>query len=306
MRTLSIAACSLICATILSAGPASAVTVDVTATKGVTFGGAIGGAGGKFVPWGGSVVLDEKDAFIRANGRCAFNVNYDMQNNGNSTTAQFKNYLTAKDAIVAINSALTLKAGESKQVSTQPYLMPGSFGFSLKLDAENSLSESDETNNAVYVKVTLNGTCGATPAPAPAPKADLTSQRGVAVGGHSTPWGSTITLGDKDALLMANGQCAFTLVYDVANIGAANSGAFSDAVVVGNRVLSQQSGISVDKGQSKLVFSQIYLAPGANQLRLLIDSNRNADESNEGNNEFNVTVKVESKCTATTVPPKRT
>ena len=35
---------------------------DMTSKRGITIGGAVGGAGGKLVPWGGSVVLTEADA----------------------------------------------------------------------------------------------------------------------------------------------------------------------------------------------------------------------------------------------------
>ena len=276
--------------------PVMAVHTDVTATKGVTFGGAIGGAGGKFVPWGGSIVLDESDAFIKSNGKCAFNVNYDMQNNGDITTAPFKNYLTAKDAVVAINSALVLNAGQSKQVSTQPYLPTGTFGFALKLDAENALAESNETNNIVGVKVTLNGSCGAAPVtppppPPPKPKADLASQKGIAIGGavggagsHTAPWGSTITLHAADAFLTSNGLCAFNIMYDQANIGAVASGAFANQIFDGTSLISQQSNASLDKGASKMVMTQAYLPPGTNQLRLVLDATKLVDESNEANN----------------------
>ena len=35
---------------------------DITSTRGITFGGGIGGVGGRFVPWGGSIVLTRVDA----------------------------------------------------------------------------------------------------------------------------------------------------------------------------------------------------------------------------------------------------
>ena len=292
----------------LLAAPAMAVNVDVTSTKGVTIGGAIGGAGGKFVPWGGSVVLSENDAFLRANGRCAFNVTYDMQNNGDSTTAAFKNQLLAKDAVVAINSALTLNAGQSKLVSTQPYLLPGSYGFALRLDAENALSESNENNNIVGIKVTLNGTCASVTPPPPPPKADLVSQRGLAIGGavggagsHTVAWGGTVVLHASDAFLTSGGKCAFNLTYDLANIGTAGASGFTNFVVSNNVVVSQQTNLSVDKGASRLVSTQAYLAPGSNALRLLVDASHTVEESNETNNETKLTVVVDGACSATTV-----
>lgn len=279
-----------------AAASASAVSVDVTSTNGITIGGAIGGAGGKFVPWGGSVVLDEKDAFIRANGRCAFNVMYDMQNKGDATTAGFKNTLVARDAVVAINGPLTLTAGQSRNISTQPYLVPGTYTFGLKLDSENALAESNETNNAFGVKVTLNGKCNAAetppPPPPPGPLPDLTPVNGIAVGGRSVAWGGTVELSRSNAMLVANGSCAFAVMFDVANTGTKAAGAFSSVLVVGSRVLAQLDGVTLGAGQTKRLSTQVYLTPGTNVLRLLMDMNRNVTESNEANNIGEVTVKV--------------
>lgn len=279
-----------------AAASASAVSVDVTSTNGITIGGAIGGAGGKFVPWGGSVVLDEKDAFIRANGRCAFNVMYDMQNKGDATTAGFKNTLVARDAVVAINGPLTLTAGQSRNISTQPYLVPGTYTFGLKLDSENALAESNETNNAFGVKVTLNGKCNAAetppPPPPPGPLPDLTPVNGIAVGGRSVAWGGTVELSRGNAMLVANGSCAFAVMFDVANTGTKAAGAFSSVLVVGSRVLAQLDGVTLGAGQTKRLSTQVYLTPGTNVLRLLTDMNRNVTESNEANNIGEVTVKV--------------
>src|SRR5690349_2051565 len=68
---------------------------DITSTKGITIGGAaVGGAGGKFVPWGGSVQLTQANAVLQSGGKCAFNVSYDLVNNGPVPTASpFQNYL---------------------------------------------------------------------------------------------------------------------------------------------------------------------------------------------------------------------
>ena len=304
---------------ILASGSATAINVDVTATKGITIGGAIGGAGGKFVPWGGSVVINEKDGIAGAsgNGTCAFNVNYDMQNNGNAGTDVFKNQIIAKGKIVAINSMLTLTAGQSRQISTQPYLPIGAFELNLKLDAENNLSESNENNNIVTIKVVLDGVCGAKPVtpppppPPPPPKADLASVRGIGIGGavggagsHTTPWGTTLTLHAADAFLTSNGKCAFNIIYDMANIGAAASGSFVNQLLGGTTVISQQSGLSLDKGKTSMIMTQAYLFPGRNELRLLIDSSHNVNESNEANNEMSLIVNVDATCKpALATPP---
>jgi hypothetical protein len=158
----------------------------------------------------------------------------------------------------------------------------------------------------VGVKVTLNGTCGAapvTPPPPPKPKADLASQKGIAIGGavggagsHTAPWGSTVTLHATDAFLTSNGMCAFNIMYDQANIGAVASGVFANQIFAGTSLISQQSNQSLDKGVSKLVMTQAYLPPGTSQLRLVLDAGKTVDESNEANNEYKLTVIVDATC----------
>lgn len=311
MRTSHYLSLVLAGAAVLSSGVAAALNTDVTSKGGVTLGGAIGGAGGKFVPWGGSVVLGERDAFLQSNGKCAFNATYDMVNLGNAATAPFKNYLLAKGATVAINSGLTLEAGQTKKISTQPYLSPGSYDFQLKLDAENNVSESNESNNLLNIHVTLSGTCGAKPGtpvapPAPPPKADLLSQRGIAVGGRTAPWNGNIVVHAADAVLASNGMCAFNVIYDLANAGAAPAGTpFVNQILDGSTVVSQQSGLTLDKGASRLVYTQAYLAPGSHVLRLLVDAKQNVAESNESNNETRVTVLVDASCKAAPLPTGR-
>lgn len=288
---------------------------DVTSKKGITVGGAIGGAGGKFAPWGGSIQLTEADAFLQSNGHCAFNVSYDIANSGTAATPNpFKNWLLAKGATVAINSALSLNAGETKQINTQPYLPQGTYELQLKMDAEGSVAESNETNNLMAVKINFDGKCGAKtppPPPAPVPKPDLVSQRGIGIGGavggagsKTAPWGSSITLTSADAFLKSNGKCAFNIIYDMANVGAAPAGpAFVNRLVSGATVVSQQSGLSLNAGKQKLVTTQAYLTPGPNVLRLQLDADNNVAESNETNNVTEIKVNVNSSCGASTEPP---
>src|ERR1700694_5738709 len=59
---------------------------DITSSHGITIGGAIGGAGGHFSPWGGTITLSAADAIVVSGGRCAFNVSYDMRNLGTTPT----------------------------------------------------------------------------------------------------------------------------------------------------------------------------------------------------------------------------
>jgi hypothetical protein len=283
---------------------AVAAQADITSTNGIVIGGAIGGAGGKFVPWGGTVTLVEADAFLMSNGHCAFNVAYPMTNTGTAPSGLFKNWIVANGTTVAINSNLALEPGSSRAVYTQPYLPQGSYELALRLDVENSVAETNETNNNFAVKVNFNGLCGAAPKPAPAPvgKPDLVPGRGIAVGGKTAPWGGVISLKTADTFVQSNGKCAVNISYEMANVGNAGAGpAFTNRISSGTTLVSQQSGLSVDAGKAKMVNTQGYIVPGLNRLRIVLDADNAIAESNEANNVAEVSVLLDSKCGATTV-----
>jgi hypothetical protein len=133
---------------------------DITSRKGITIGGAIGGAGGKFSPWGGTITLTQADSFLQANGKCAFNISYDMVNLGPvPTSPPFANYLRTNVEVVSQQTGLALNAGETKQVNTQAYLAPGTPFLGLVLDKDNVVAESNEANNAFQVKIVLQAKC---------------------------------------------------------------------------------------------------------------------------------------------------
>ena len=151
-------------------GPPVQAKPDITAgivdpstqTKpGVVFGGGVGGSGGKFVEWGSAVSLTEADAFLQSGGQCAFNVTYAMSNLGPVATAPvFVNRLRSDGNVVAINSSLSLGAGEKNHsITTQPYLRPGPHSFKLSLDDGDVVAESNEGNNAFSVRYILAGKC---------------------------------------------------------------------------------------------------------------------------------------------------
>ena len=70
-------------------------------------------------------------------------------------------------SVVAINSALSLNANETKNITTQPYLPFGTHRLTLALDDDNNVAESDETpaSNVKTVTYVLQGPCGAPPNP---------------------------------------------------------------------------------------------------------------------------------------------
>ncbi len=140
---------------------------DITdAKKGIIIGGAVGGAGGQFVPWGGFADLSGVEPLpgTIVNGRCAFNAPYDEINIGSAPTSpDYTNKLKVDGGDVAINTAQHLNAGESKSVTTQPYLNEGSHALTLSLDDGNVVAESNEGNNQFSIKYTLKCKAQGTP-----------------------------------------------------------------------------------------------------------------------------------------------
>ncbi len=133
---------------------------DITSRKGITIGGAVGGAGGKFSPWGGTITLTQADSFLQSGGKCAFNISYDMVNLGPvPTSPAFANYLRTNVEVVSQQTGLALNAGETKQVNTQAYLAPSTPFLALVLDKDTVVAESNEGNNAFQVKIVLQAKC---------------------------------------------------------------------------------------------------------------------------------------------------
>ena len=296
----------------------AAPAVDITSFKGITIGGAIGGAGGKFAPWGGTIVLTEADAFLKSNGKCAFNVAYDMSNVGTTATpAPFKNYIYAQDKVVAINSALTLNSGETRQVFTQPYLPQGTYAVRLSLDAENGVAEASDSNNTFIVVVKFEGACGASAATAttsaPTPKADLVNTKGITIGGaiggaggKPVAPGGSVKLASGDAFLMSGGKCAFNISYTMENTGNAAAGpSFVNRIANGPMIISQQSGLSLDAGKTKIINTQAYLPPGSSTLRLMLDSDNTVAESTDMNNISEYKVQLDSTCGLSSTSPRK-
>jgi hypothetical protein len=106
-----------------------------------------------------TMTVDARQAFRVAEGRCAFNVKYDER----SDVALFGtvNQVYDNDALVAQNSGIDLAPGVLRTVWTQMYLAPGRNNLRLVINAK-----SDHAVRA-WVRVQVNGTCGATTTPAP-------------------------------------------------------------------------------------------------------------------------------------------
>ena len=139
---------------------------DVASKKGITIGGAVGGAGGKFVPWGGSVVLTEAEALHGSpNQECAFNLSYDLENLQPVATghAQFVNRIKVDGVEKSKQSALSLAAGEVRQINTQAYLPIGGHGLRLHLDDDHDVAEmppnGESNNEPPAIRYQLQGKC---------------------------------------------------------------------------------------------------------------------------------------------------
>ncbi len=283
---------------------------DITSHQGIKI-----GAGGKSAMWGGAINLTQADSFQQANGKCAFNVSYDMENTGGTAAAKpFKNRLLAGGAVVSEQSMLTMQPGEMKQVSTQMYLSPGSYALQLSLDADNNVIESNKSNNLVAIKVTLDASCAAEK-PKPTPQPDIVSQKGLTIGGaspgaggKSSAWGGSINLSKADSYAHDGGKCAFNVAYDMENIGSVAAGpAFTNRLYADADVVSQQTNLSLNAGETKQILTQAYLPPGTHLMRLVVDADNSVAESNEANNTTTLKVVLDADCsTAATTPPGTT
>lgn len=122
-------------------------------------------------PGGGALAVvnvNQADAIVAANGRCAFNVRYDEV--ANAALKGTTNRLYSNDQLIAQNTGIDLQPGVLRSITTQPYLFAGVNNVKVLVNAESP-------NPGVgWVRVNVAGDCKAavavpkpTPAPAPAP-----------------------------------------------------------------------------------------------------------------------------------------
>ena len=114
------------------------------------------------------ITVSDKDAFLSALGRCAFNFQYDEISA--TAVAASTNRLYSNDTLIAQNTQITLTAKAVKTIWTQPYLVAGANNVRVVVNADSA------TPSTGWVRINVTGTCGKpaaapTPAPAPAPVA---------------------------------------------------------------------------------------------------------------------------------------
>jgi len=110
------------------------------------------------------ITVSDKDAFMSALGRCAFNLQYDEVSA--TAVASSTNRLYGNDTLIAQNTQIALAPKVVKTIWTQPYLVAGANNVKIVVNAESGAPSTG------WVRINVAGTCGkaaATPAPPPAP-----------------------------------------------------------------------------------------------------------------------------------------
>lgn len=111
----------------------------------------------KTVQWGDTVVLTPNDAHLISNGNPAFDLYYTIQENNNVATAVFKNRFYFNGSMVSQQTAMQLTPKQVRDVHTQAYLGPQSGKLVLKLDDDNDIDETDESNNSGFIIIRFTG-----------------------------------------------------------------------------------------------------------------------------------------------------
>ncbi|WP_338847863.1 CARDB domain-containing protein [Massilia sp. W12] len=126
---------------------------------------AVGGVkiGSKTGPWGGSVELGASDIVLAANGKCAVNLSYQIENSGRAAANGFANRFTLSNGVGAENMNLKLAAGAKMEVKTQLYLNPMQNTLTLLVDNGNRVSELDENNNRGQMRIYVGNACKGKP-----------------------------------------------------------------------------------------------------------------------------------------------
>jgi hypothetical protein len=129
---------------------------------------------------------------------------------------------------------------------------------------------------------------------------DLTAQAGAMLlrrgGSDKTQWGSSLTVSDKQALGTQDGKCHFGVHFVLANAGSAASGPFEFSLAApGSAPAVRRSG-PLAPGATGSHEIYVYLRPGANVVRLDVDSARQVPEGNENNNVLTLNVNVDGSC----------
>jgi hypothetical protein len=124
---------------------------------------------GKYpVAWGQGVTISAADARRAANGVCEVAISHETLNAGSAAAGPFgRRWANRQSPASLTDSYPPIPAGGSLQRTDTLALKPGVNHLSLTLDPQNQVRESDENNNVYPLTITVNGTCGMAPGPAP-------------------------------------------------------------------------------------------------------------------------------------------
>lgn len=264
---------------------------DITeARKGLFIGGAVGGAGGKFVPWGAAADISDVAPLpgTIAKDRCAFNVTYFETNIGTADTSPlYTNKLKLDGAAeVAVNTNRQLNAGQTKSVTTQPYLSTGGHGLELSLDAGLVVGEANEGNNVFSIRYKLASCCDGLPDLVPVIPNPMNGAMAVKNSG-SCPAGPSKLLAKcvKEGHTGGGGGCA-----DIPTrcAGMYSDPAFPDAFVLAVPALAP----GATYNHTFACWAEMTWLPGRYNFTFRADAASAVPESNEGNNTATSTLTV--------------
>jgi hypothetical protein len=133
---------------------------------------------------------------------------------------------------------------------------------------------------------------------------------GASIGGKPVGWSRAVFLTAQEAKRVDNSRCVFDLSYHVSNLGAAPAGPFSDLVrpvaaevsagTGGQQPAVEQAGLSLGPKETKVVRTEISLAPGAWFVVVKGDAGGQVKELEEtGNNEGRFRATLAGTCDGT-------
>jgi hypothetical protein len=137
-------------------------------------------------------------------------------------------------------------------------------------------------------------------APAAANKPDLAAAPEVQLlrrgGSEKGQWGGSISVEDSAAPSAQNGKCYFGLHFEVRNAGGAPAPVFQVALSAEGEPPGVRQAGPLAPGASSSHEVYVNQRPGANVLRLRVDSQQQVAEADEGNNAPSLTVNVKGTC----------
>jgi hypothetical protein len=252
------------------------------------------GAHAVLVPWGGSATLAPAAVDSAAQGLCTVALAYQVTDDGSIAAGTVRNTVRTGAGVVAVNAVPELAPGQTRQLRAHALLHPGVNRLTLDVDVDHAgVRAAKPTPRAI--SVTVPGSCDALPQP----RAELAA-RGLALGGdmggmgsRSAEWDGEVTLRSVDAALVANGQCAFNLMYQVENQGRAATGAAAGRLYAGEEMVSAQNLSGLFAGDERTVLGQAYLGPGEHMMKLVLYDSGGAKPV-----EYRMRVNVASDCAA--------